>query len=180
MAVIENLRDFLRLLAAEGELRRVPVEVSPQLEITEVADRTMKAGGPALLFERVAGHSLPVALNLFGSRRRMSLALGVEDLEDVATRLEELLALPQRRPKGFLALLPHLKELAATAPRRVRSGPCQEVVWTGDQADLRRLPVLTCWPGDAGRHERVTDLLEVRRRGWALGVLVAEVMGLVY
>ncbi len=148
-----DLRDFLSFLEERGELRRVRARVSPRLEITEIADRLAKAGGPAVLFEDVEGSRLPVAINLFGTRRRMAWALGVEDLEEVAARIEELLALPKQGQGGLwsrLSLLPRLAELGTTGPKVVRSGPVQEVVLTGDQVDLGLLPVLTCWPGDAG------------------------------
>ncbi|MBX6376950.1 MAG: menaquinone biosynthesis decarboxylase [Clostridia bacterium] len=148
----DNLRQFIQHLEASGELRRVTEPVSPRLEITEITDRIVKRGGPALLFENVEGSDLPVVINLFGSRRRVSWALGVEDVEELASRLETLFDLEGIRggPLAAFSLLPRLQDLRSLAPRRVRSAPCQEVVQTGDQVDLRRLPVLTCWPGDAG------------------------------
>lgn len=148
-----DLREFLAALEDRGELRRVRAPVSPRLEITEIAARLARAGGPAVLFENVEGSRLPVAVNLFGSRRRMALALGVEDVEEVADRLEELLDLPRRGQGGLwgkLALLPRLAELGSYGPRVVRAGPVHELVRTGDQVDLGLLPVLTCWPEDAG------------------------------
>jgi 4-hydroxy-3-polyprenylbenzoate decarboxylase len=148
-----DLREFLADLESRGELRRVRAEVDPRLEITEICDRVVKRGGPALFFERPRGSSLPVAVNLFGTARRMAMALGAASLEEVAGRLRELLDLAKARPKGLvgaLGLLPRLAELASYPPRRVSRAPVQEVVLRGDDVDLSALPVLTCWPGDAG------------------------------
>ncbi len=150
---MHNLREFIDLLEARGELKRVRVEVSPRLEITEITNRVVKAGGPALFFEKVSGSDLPVAINLFGTRERMSLALGVKSLGEIGQRLEELLALPTGRRETFLAklsVLPKLKELASYPPKMVKSAPVQEVVETGSEVDLTKLPVLTCWPKDGG------------------------------
>lgn len=151
---VSDLREFLALLEREGELRRVRAEVDPRHEVAEVVDRCVKSGGPALLFERVRGSALPVAAGVFASERRMALALGVADLEQAADRLRAVLGMlrrPPRGPWGALGLLPELKPLLAMAPRRVAGRPpVQEVVWRGDEVDLRRLPLLTCWPGDAG------------------------------
>lgn len=151
--IYQNLRDFITTLEQRGELRRIKAPVNPRLEITEIADRVMKEGGPALLFENVEGSQVPLAINLMGSRKRMSWALGVEDMEEVARRVEELTNLPKKGKGGLLAklaLLPQLAELGAFGPRTVRSGPVQEVVWTGEEIDLSRIPVLTCWPDDGG------------------------------
>ena len=148
----DDLREFLRLLEKSGELVRVKAEVDPDLEITEVADRMVKGGGPALLFERVKGSRYPVLINALGSERRMGLALGVERLRDLEARAEEVLGLLDRRPQGImdkLAMLPKLKALSEVFPETVRSGPCQEVV--EDAPDLGTLPVIRCWPQDAGR-----------------------------
>ncbi len=149
-----NLGEFLAHLEACGELKRVTVPVDPRLEMTEIADRVVKRGGPALLFTDVRGSRLPVALNLFGTRRRMALALGVEDVEEVARRVADLLDLPRRGPAGGflgkLSLLPRLAELGSYGPRHARSGPVQEVTAAGEAVDLAELPVLTCWPEDAG------------------------------
>src|SRR5262249_50268126 len=146
-----NLRAFLERLESQGELVRVRAEVSPQLEISEIADRSVKTGGPALLFENVAGSSMPVAINLFASRRRMLEALEIPSYEAWEERLEFFL--DPKPPEGLLAKLkaiPKVTELAAVFPKTVRSGPCQEIVETGDAVDLSKLPVLTCWPQDAG------------------------------
>ncbi|MCK6482037.1 MAG: UbiD family decarboxylase, partial [Planctomycetes bacterium] len=148
----DDLREFLAALEKAGELARVKAEVDPELEITEVADRMVKAGGPALLFERVKGSPFPVLINALGSERRMGMALGVERLADLEERAAEVIGLLERRPQGImdkLALLPKLKSLSEVFPEEVRSGPCQEVV--EKEVDLGRLPILRCWPQDAGR-----------------------------
>ena len=146
-----NLAEFLRALEEDGELVRVRREVSPRLEIAEIADRAVKGDGPALLFENVSGSSMPVAINLFASRRRTLRALGIGSWEEWDARLEPLL--DPKPPEGFvekLKSIPKLTDLAQVFPKTVRSGPCQEVVETGDAVDLTKLPVLTCWPQDAG------------------------------
>jgi len=155
---VNDLRAFVAAIEDAGELVRVKEPVSVVHEITEVADRCMKRpdGGPALLFERPILASgvqaaVPVAINLFGSYRRMCLALGVDALDDVGARIAELVSL--KVPEGFmgkLAMLPRLAELAKFPPRSVRGGPCQDVVWRGGEVDLGTLPILTCWPGDGG------------------------------
>jgi 4-hydroxy-3-polyprenylbenzoate decarboxylase len=130
---------------------RVRREVSPRLEIAEIADRAVKGDGPALLFENVSGSSMPVAINLFAARRRTLRALGIGSWEEWDARLEPLL--DPKPPEGFvekLKSIPKLTDLAQVFPKTVRSGPCQEVVETGDAVDLTKLPVLTCWPQDAG------------------------------
>ena len=146
-----DLRGFLTQLEERGELLRVRDRVSPVLEITALADRAVKSGGPALLFENVEGSDLPLAINLFGTRRRMAWALGLEDLDELGARLRSLIDV--RLGGGLVGLasnLPKLRELASLPPKRVRRAPVQEVVWTGDEVDLGRLPVLTCWPQDGG------------------------------
>src|ERR1700730_7688638 len=135
----------------EGDLVRIRQRVSPRLEISEIADRTIKGGGPALLFENVEGSAMPVAINVFASRARMLRALQIESWEDWDSRLDFFL--DPKPPEGILGKLkaiPRVTELAAVFPKTVRSGACQQVVTTGDQVDLRQLPVLTCWPQDAG------------------------------
>ncbi|BCZ91244.1 menaquinone biosynthesis decarboxylase [Thermus thermophilus] len=135
-----------------GELHRVRVPVSAELEIAEIADRVVKAGGPALLFERVVGKDFPVAIGLFGTRARTAFALGVEDLDELARKVEALLALEPGKGglSALLGLLPKLPLLRGFFPRRVRRAPVQEVVWRGEEVDLGRLPVLKCWPLDGG------------------------------
>src|SRR5207244_4477663 len=135
----------------EGELVRVGAQVDPKLEVTEIVDRTVRAGGPALLFERPKGSAIPLLINQFGTERRMCLAFGVESLDDVAAKLSELLEL--QPPEGLAAKvrgLKTLKSIADSRPKVVKRGACQELVLQGDEVDLGVLPVQTCWPGDAG------------------------------
>jgi 4-hydroxy-3-polyprenylbenzoate decarboxylase len=146
-----DLRAWIALLELEGELVRVAAEVDPRLEVTEIVDRTVKAGGPALLFERPKGSAHPLLVNQFGTERRMCLAFGVERLDDVAAKLADVLEMqpPQglvEKAKGLLKL----KSIADSMPKSVRSGAVQEVVLTGDEVDLDLLPIQTCWPLDAG------------------------------
>jgi 4-hydroxy-3-polyprenylbenzoate decarboxylase len=150
-----DLRDFTAQLEKLGELKRVGAEVSPRLEMTEICDRVLRAGGPALLFERPAGHAMPVLGNLFGTVRRICLAMGVEDTAALR-ELGDLLAYLREPdpPKGLRDAwekLPLLKRVLDMQPKELSSAPCQEVVWEGKDVDLGRLPVQTCWPGDAGQ-----------------------------
>src|SRR5947199_4945584 len=145
-----DLRAWIKLLEREGELVRVSAEVDPDLEITEIVDRTVKAGGPALLFERPKGSSHPLLINQFGTERRMCMAFGVERLDDGAAKLEDVLEM--QPPQGLVDKvrgLKKLKSIADSMPQTVRRGSAQEVVLTGDDVDLGALPVQTCWPGDA-------------------------------
>jgi 4-hydroxy-3-polyprenylbenzoate decarboxylase len=147
----KNLTDFLKELEARGELVRIAREVSPDLEIAEIADRAVKGGGPALLFEKVSGSAMPVAINLFASRRRMLAALEIPSYDEWDERLEFFL--DPKPPDGLiekLKAIPRFTELASVFPKTVRSAPCQEIVETGDAVDLTRLPVLKCWPQDGG------------------------------
>ena len=152
-----DLREFIADLEACGELARVRGEVDPRLEITEITQRTTRAGGPALLFERVKGHSTPVLINAFGSMERMAMALGVARIEDLAAEIESVLELPAGGGSGGLSMvdklkmLPRLKELSEIGPRVVRDGPCQEVVLEGERANLDAFPIIQCWPEDGGR-----------------------------
>ena len=146
-----NLREFLRKLEKAGELKRIHTEVSVDLEIAEITDRVSKAVGPALLFERPKGYSIPVAINLLGSASRMNLALEADSAEKVAGRLEELLDM--KTPAGLLdkvKMLPKLAELNSFLPKTVRSGPCKEVIERSNPS-LAKFPIIQCWPGDAGR-----------------------------
>jgi len=146
-----DLREFLRALEQHGELKRIRFEVDPVLEITEFADRAVKQGGPALLFERPKGSQIPVLINAFASRRRMELALEVSSLDQIADRIAELLAL--EAPQGLLGklkMLPKLAELGAFFPRRVSDGPCKQIVRRRDFS-LFDYPILHCWPEDGGR-----------------------------
>ncbi|MEX2241231.1 MAG: 4-hydroxy-3-polyprenylbenzoate decarboxylase [Burkholderiales bacterium] len=157
-----DLRGFLGGLEALGGLRRISAPVSPRLEMTEICDRVLRAGGPALLFERPAGFALPVLGNLFGSVERIALAMGIDAGTDPRPALRDigrlLAALREPDPpKGLrdaVTKLPQLARLAGKvfdmAPKVVASAPCQETLWEGKDVDLSRLPVQTCWPGDAG------------------------------
>src|SRR6058998_3681551 len=150
MAPPADLREWIALLEREGELVRVAAEVDPHLEVTEITDRTVKAGGPALLFEHPKGSSHPLLINQFGTERRMCLALGVERLDDVAAKLEDVLEM--QPPQGLVDKvrgLKKLKSIADSLPQTARRGPSQEVVVNGDDVDLGALPIQTCWPGDA-------------------------------
>jgi 4-hydroxy-3-polyprenylbenzoate decarboxylase len=148
-----TLDQFVSRIEEAGELRRIQYPADPHLEITEITDRVVKAGGPALLFERPKGAGFPLLTNAFGSRKRMSLALGAPDIDDVARRLESLLGRAMRMPRSWedkVGLGGALLSVATTAPpRTVSSGPCKEVV-VRDNASLDALPIQTCWPGDAG------------------------------
>ena len=148
-----DLRDFITQLENLGELKRVALPVSPRLEMTEICDRVLKAKGPAILFEHPAGYSIPVLGNLFGTPRRVALGMGeesVEALRDVG-RLLAFLKEPEP-PKGLRDAWdkwPKFKKVLDMAPRVLSRAPCQEVVWEGDQVDLSKLPIQTCWPQDA-------------------------------
>ena len=149
----QDLRDFIKQLEARGELKRITQQIDPYLEMTEIADRTLKAGGPALLFENVKGHSIPVLANLFGTPERVALGMGQESvtaLRDVG-KLLAFLKEPEP-PKGFkdaLNLLPTYKKVLSMSPKMVKKAPCQEVIVSGDEVDLTQLPIQHCWPGDA-------------------------------
>ena len=158
---IDTLSQFVQALDDAGELVRVREPVSVNLEITELADRMMKQTdcGKALLFEQPVlmngmRSAFPVGINLFGSMRRMSMALGVEKLDEVGDRITALLQ--TKPPEGIvakLALLPRLLEIAKFPPRKSSgTAPCQEVVWQGGDVDLDRLPLMKCWPEDGGAY----------------------------
>jgi len=149
-----DLRDFLAMLEERDELRRVSVPVSPRLEMTEVCDRVLRAGGPAILFEKPDGYSMPALGNLFGTPHRVALGMGA-DSTDALRDIGKLLAFLRQPepPKGFRDAwdqLPVFKKVLSMAPKTVRRAPCQEIVLEGDQVDLGQIPVQTCWPGDAG------------------------------
>ena len=148
----KDLREFVALLEERGELKRIAAPVSPHLEITEITDRMVKSGGPALLFENVSGHSAPALTNIFGSHKRTALALGVDDIEELADRIRRLLSMAQGPPSGLggkMRALGDLIGLARSQPNLIRRAPCQEIVLTGDDVDLFTMPVVTCWPSDA-------------------------------
>jgi len=148
-----DLRDFITQLEGMGELKRIATPVDPVLEMTEISDRVLRAGGPALLFEKPKGHTIPVLTNLFGTVRRVALGMGEED----PARLREIGKLlaylkepePPKGLKDAWEKWPILKQVLNMAPKVVKNAPCQAVVLEGDQIDLGQLPVQTCWPGDA-------------------------------
>jgi 4-hydroxy-3-polyprenylbenzoate decarboxylase len=149
-----DLRDFIRQLEAQGELKRVALPVDPHLEMTEVCDRTLRAGGPALLFEQPTGHDIPVLANLFGTPRRVALGMGADsvgELRDIG-RLLAALKEPEapRGMKDAWDKLPMFKQVLNMAPKVVKNAPCQKHVLQGADVDLGRLPIQTCWPEDAG------------------------------
>jgi len=147
-----DLRDFLARLEAAGELRRITEPVSPQLEMTALSDRVLRAGGPALLFENPAGHAMPVLTNLFGTPGRVARALGVAGLAEMRAFGEVLAQLKEPAPPSGVKDLWGRRELVKTlwsmAPATVRRPPCQQIVWEGADVDLGRLPIQHCWPGD--------------------------------
>src|SRR5436190_3937300 len=161
-----SLSDFIQLLDSKGELVRVKAKVDPVLEIAAITDRVCKTaaphghseldrtipgtlGGKALLFENVAGSDIPVAINTFGSYHRINLALGSENLEALAERVQQLV-----KPEIPTTLmdkmrkLPDLMKMASYPPKSVRNGICQQVIYEGDRADLTKLPLIQCWPLD--------------------------------
>lgn len=147
-----NLNEFIERLRKEKELVEIQTEVDPLLEITEVYDRMVKQGGAGLIFRKVKGSNFPLAINLFGSTRRMNLALGVGHLDEMGRRIENFLEVkPPEKLTDKIKLLPKLHLLNKITPKTVKSAPCQEVVRTeGDL--LSELPIIQCWPGDAGRY----------------------------
>jgi 4-hydroxy-3-polyprenylbenzoate decarboxylase len=150
MAPPADLREWVARLEREGELARIAAEVDPELEITEIVDRAVRAGGPALLFESVKGSNHPLLINQFGTERRMCMAFDAPSLDAVAERLSDVLEM--QPPQGLVEKvrgLQKLKSIADSRPRTVRRGPCQEIVLTGDDASLDLLPIQTCWPEDA-------------------------------
>src|SRR5581483_8362070 len=146
-----DLREFIGALEKHKELRRISFEVDPRLEITEFADRAVKHGGPALLFEKPKGSSVPVLINSFASQRKMEIALEVDSVEEIAARISEYLQM--RMPEGLmgkLKMLPKLAEMGSFFPKVVSDGACKEVVRKGDFS-LDEYPILQCWPEDGGR-----------------------------
>ncbi|HWT54196.1 MAG TPA: 4-hydroxy-3-polyprenylbenzoate decarboxylase [Rhodocyclaceae bacterium] len=147
-----DLRDFIAQLEQQGELKRVGVEIDPHLEMTEICDRTLRAGGPAILFEKPKGYSIPVLGNLFGTPRRVAMGMGEDDvmkLRDIGKFLA-MLKEPEP-PKGLKDAwekLPMLKQVLNMSPKVLSSAPCQDIVWEGKDVDLSRLPIQHCWPGD--------------------------------
>lgn len=149
----KDLRDFIKQLEAKGELVRVSHEVDPNLEMTEICDRTLKAGGPAILFENPKGFDTPVLANLFGTAKRVAMGMGEESVEALR-EVGELLAFlkepePPKGLKDAWEKLPVFKQVLNMAPKVVSKAACQKVVLEGDDVDLSKLPIQTCWPGDA-------------------------------
>jgi 4-hydroxy-3-polyprenylbenzoate decarboxylase len=146
-----DLKDFLAALEAAGELHRVGVPVDPTLEISEIVTRTVRAKGSALLFERPTRGDMPVAINIFGTDRRMAMALGVQDVNEIGARIGDLIR--PELPVGWAGIrdgLGKLMQLKSVPPKRVKTAPCQQVVYRGADVDLNRLPGLQTWPGDGG------------------------------
>jgi len=149
--IADNVSEFIEILRKNGELLEIEREVDPYLEITEIADRAVKEGREALLFHKVKGSSFPLVINLFGAKKRMELAMGVDSLDEIGERIRELVQF--KMPKGFsdkVDLLPKLIEITKFPPKTVKKAAVQEVVKTGDQVNLDEIPVITCWPDDAG------------------------------
>lgn len=148
----KNLREFIALLEQQGELKRITVEVDPYLEMTEIADRTLRKGGPALLFENAKGFDIPVLCNLFGTPKRVALGMGQEDVSALREvgKLLAFLKEPEP-PKGIKDLFSSITQFrpVLNMPTKTVSKPeCQDVVLSGDQVDLYRLPIMHCWPDD--------------------------------
>jgi 4-hydroxy-3-polyprenylbenzoate decarboxylase len=147
-----DLRDFIQQLEQRGELKRITVEVDPYLEITEIADRTLRAGGPALLFENPKGSDIPLLANLFGTPERVALGMGEESVEALREVGKLLAYLKEPEPpkglKDAMEKLPVFKKVLHMSPKVVKKASCQEVVLEGDEVDLGKLPIQTCWPGD--------------------------------
>ena len=180
MAIARDLREWIALLEREGELVRIATEVDPKLEVTEIVDRTVRAGGPALLFEHPTGSTHPLLINQFGTERRMCLAFGVDRLDDVAARLADVLEM--QPPEGLAAKvrgLKTLKSIADSRPKVVRRGVSQEIVLRGDDVDLGSLPVQWAWPGDAGPFITLPAVItrDPRTDGRNVGMYRMQVLG---
>ncbi|MDD1619633.1 MAG: 4-hydroxy-3-polyprenylbenzoate decarboxylase [Methylococcaceae bacterium] len=146
----KDLRDFIRQLEKQGELKRVTITVDPYLEMTEICDRTLKQGGPALLFENPTGYNIPVLANLFGTPRRVAMGMGVTELRGIGELLATLKEPePPKGMKDAWEKFPVFKQVLNMAPKLVSSPPCQELVREGDEIDLSVFPIQTCWPEDA-------------------------------
>jgi 4-hydroxy-3-polyprenylbenzoate decarboxylase len=149
-----DLRDFIKQLEKQGELKRIQYEADPFLEITEICDRTLKQEGPALLFERPKGYSVPLLGNLFGTAHRVAMGMGAESVSALRETGELLAYLKEPEPpkgmKDAMEKFPVFKQVLNMAPKLVKSPHCQEVVLEGEEIDLSRYPIQTCWPEDAG------------------------------
>ena len=150
-----DLRDFIAQLERLGQLKRIKTEVDPQLEMTEICDRVLRAGGPAILFENPKGHSVPVLANLFGTPERVALGMGEsgDDWQGALREVGKLLAFlkepePPKGLKDAWDKLPIFKQVLNMSPKTVSSAPCQQVVKEGRDVDLASLPIQHCWPGD--------------------------------
>jgi 4-hydroxy-3-polyprenylbenzoate decarboxylase len=151
--IYKDLRDFIKQLEKQGELKRITVEVDPYLEMTEICDRTLKQGGPALLFENPKGANIPVLANLFGTPRRVAMGMGAESVTELRG-IGELLAYlkepePPKGMKDAWEKFPVFKQVLNMAPKIISSPPCQELIREGDEIDLGDYPIQTCWPEDA-------------------------------
>ncbi|MGB2131660.1 MAG: 3-octaprenyl-4-hydroxybenzoate decarboxylase, partial [Marinobacterium sp.] len=146
----KDLRDFIKMLEARGELKRISMPVDPVLEMTEICDRTLRAGGPALLFENPKGYDMPVLGNLFGTPERVALGMGEESvaaLREVGKVLAQLKEPePPKGMKDAWDKLPLYRQVLNMGPKQVRKAPCQEVVVEGEDVDLYQIPIQTCWP----------------------------------
>ncbi len=147
-----DLRDFIAQLESIGELKRIGIEIDPRFEMTEICDRVLRAGGPALLFEKPAGHTMPVLANLFGTPRRVALGMGEESLTALREVGKLLAYLKEPEPpkgiKDAWDKLPTLRQVLNMPPKLVSSAPCQEIVQESTEVDLAQLPIQHCWPGD--------------------------------
>lgn len=149
----KDLRDFIAALEEQGQLKRIRAEIDPVLEMTEISDRTLRSGGPALLFENPKGSAIPVLANLFGTPERVAMGMGQDKVEDLR-EVGKLLAFlkepePPKGMKDAWEKLPIFKQVMNMAPKVVKKAPCQQNIISGDDVDLSKLPVQTCWPGDA-------------------------------
>ncbi len=152
--IYKDLREFLVQLESKGELKRVTTEISPYLEMTEICDRLLKSGGPAVIFENPKGHNIPVLGNLFGTPKRVAMGMGQESVEALR-KVGELLSYlkepdPPKGLKDTWDKLPILKQVLNMTPRVLTSAPCQDVVWEDKDIDLYKFPIQTCWPEDIG------------------------------
>lgn len=148
----KDLRDFITQLESLGELKHIKTEVDPYLEMTEISDRVLRSGGPALLFETVKGYEIPVLTNLFGTPERVAMGMGedsVSTLRDVGKLLASLKEpSPPKGMKDVISAIPKFKKVLDMAPKKIKKASCQEFIWEGDEVDLSKLPIQTCWPDD--------------------------------
>ncbi|MEO0277998.1 MAG: UbiD family decarboxylase, partial [candidate division WOR-3 bacterium] len=151
--MFRDLHEYVEALEKRGDLKRIKVEVDPELEITEIADRIISRGGPALLFEKVKGSQIPLVINLFGTMERLLFSLGVNTPEEIVGRIKELIEpeIPVTILEKIKAL-PKLKKLSDYMPKIVSKGKCQEIVLKEEEVDLFKLPIMKCWPLDGGRY----------------------------